>query len=119
MQLAKKIPLNSAYGALAKPYFRWFKLEHAEAITSSGQLAIRWIEKYLYIFLNDKFETEDVDYVIAIDTDSVYVDYEEVIRKDGWTKYTGKKGGTRLDTNKYNAKNRNISYNILNYNLYP
>ena len=79
MQLAKKIQLNSAYGALANPYFRWFKLEHAEAITSSGQLAIRWIEKYLNKFLNDKFETEDVDYVIAIDTDSVYITLEKVV----------------------------------------
>jgi len=47
-------------------------------------------------------------------SDSVYVDYEEVVRtKDGWTKYTGKKGGTRLDTNKYNAKNRNDTIKVI------
>ena len=79
MQMAKKIQLNSAYGALANPFFRWFKLEHAEAITASGQLSIRWIEKHINNFLNDKFKTEGVDYVIAIDTDSVYVTLEKLV----------------------------------------
>ena len=42
--MAKKISLNSAYGAVGNQYFRYYKLENAEAITLSGQVAIRWIE---------------------------------------------------------------------------
>jgi DNA polymerase elongation subunit (family B) len=78
MQMAKKIQLNSAYGALANPYFRWFKMEHAEAITVSGQLSIRWIEKKFNEYLNDMFGTDE-DYVIAIDTDSAYVTFKRII----------------------------------------
>ena len=51
-QLAKKIQLNSAYGALGNQYFRWFNFNHAEAITTSGQLSIRWIEKKMNEFMN-------------------------------------------------------------------
>ena len=79
MQMAKKIQLNSAYGALANPAFRWFKMEHAEGITLSGQMAIRWIEKKINIYMNEKFNTENQDYVIAIDTDSVYVSFEKMV----------------------------------------
>jgi DNA polymerase elongation subunit (family B) len=74
LQLAKKIQLNSAYGALANQYFRWFNFNHAEAITMSGQLSIRWIEKDMNTFMNKLMQTEDVDYIIASDTDSIYVD---------------------------------------------
>jgi DNA polymerase elongation subunit (family B) len=81
MQMAKKIQLNSAYGALANPAFRWHKMDHAEAITLSGQLAIQWIEKKINIYMNDKFKTQNEDYVIAIDTDSVYVTFEKMVDK--------------------------------------
>ena len=60
--MAKKIQLNSAYGALGNEYFRWFNFNHAEAITMSGQLSIRWIEKKMNQFMNDKLNTKDVDY---------------------------------------------------------
>ena len=73
IQMAKKIQLNSAYGAVGNQYFRYFDLRNAEAITTGGQLAIRWIEKSLNKFLNKYLETDDYDYVIAIDTDSVYL----------------------------------------------
>jgi DNA polymerase elongation subunit (family B) len=78
MQLAKKIQLNSAYGALGNQYFRWFNHNHAEAITMSGQLSIRWIEKKMNQFMNKTFSTKDVDYVIASDTDSIYITMEKV-----------------------------------------
>ena len=42
--MAKKISLNSAYGAIGNQYFRYYKLANAEAITLSGQVSIRWIE---------------------------------------------------------------------------
>jgi len=73
LQLAKKVQLNSAYGALGNQYFRFFDIRQAEAITLSGQLAIRWIEMKLNSYLNKLLKSEGVDYVIASDTDSVYV----------------------------------------------
>ena len=71
IQMAKKISLNSAYGAIGNSYFRYYDLMVATAITSSGQLSIRWIEKAINIYLNKILKTDKVDYVIASDTDSV------------------------------------------------
>ena len=79
MQMAKKIQLNSAYGALGNQYFRWFNFNHAEAITTSGQLSIRWIEKKVNLYFNKICRTDGVDYVIASDTDSIYVTFEKLI----------------------------------------
>ena len=73
IQMAKKIALNSAYGSVGNQYFRYYKLENAEAITLSGQVAIRWIEEKLNTYLNKILKTKDVDYVIASDTDSIYL----------------------------------------------
>jgi DNA polymerase elongation subunit (family B) len=79
MQLAKKIQLNSAYGALGNQYFRWFNHDHAEAITMSGQLSIRWIEKKMNQYMNKILHTEGHDYVVASDTDSIYVEMDELV----------------------------------------
>lgn len=79
MQLAKKIQLNSAYGALSNKYFRWYDDELAESITLSGQLAIKWIERDMNIYLNKLFKTEKKDYVIACDTDSMYITLESLV----------------------------------------
>ena len=73
IQMAKKISLNSAYGAIGNQYFRYYKLENAEAITLSGQVSIRWIEEKMNCYLNKILKTENVDYVIASDTDSIYL----------------------------------------------
>jgi len=73
IQMAKKIALNSAYGAIGNQYFRYYKLANAEAITLSGQVAIRWIEGKLNQYMNKILKTADVDYVIASDTDSIYL----------------------------------------------
>jgi DNA polymerase elongation subunit (family B) len=81
MQLAKKIQLNSAYGALGNKYFRWFSFNNAEAITTSGQLSIRWIEKKTNEYLNRLLKTNDKDYVIASDTDSIYVTMDALVKK--------------------------------------
>ena len=79
MQMAKKIQLNSAYGALGNRYFRWFSFNNAEAITMSGQLSIRFIEKKMNEYMNKICKTKSVDYVIASDTDSIYVTFEKLI----------------------------------------
>ena len=73
IQMARKIQLNSAYGAIGNQYFRYYKLANAEAITLSGQVSIRWIENKMNQKINKILKTEDVDYVIASDTDSIYL----------------------------------------------
>jgi DNA polymerase elongation subunit (family B) len=79
-QMVRKISLNSAYGAIGNEWFRYFELSLAEAVTSSGQLAIKWVEKAVNMYLNTILDTED-DYVVAIDTDSIYVRFDELIKK--------------------------------------
>ena len=81
MQMAKKIQLNSAYGALGNKYFRWFNFDLAESITKSGQLSIRWIEKRMNEFMNKMLKTDNVDYVIASDTDSIYIEMKELVKR--------------------------------------
>jgi len=73
IQMAKKIQLNSAYGAIGNNYFRYYKLDNAEAITLGGQLSIRWIEAKMNSYINKILKTDDVDYVVASDTDSIYL----------------------------------------------
>ena len=73
IQLAKKVSLNSAYGALGSQYFRFYDLRMALAVTLAGQYSIRWIEAKLNQYMNKLLETKDVDYVIASDTDSIYL----------------------------------------------
>jgi len=73
IQMARKIQLNSAYGAIGNQYFRYYKLANAEAITLSGQVSIRWIENRMNKYLNKVLKTVDEDYVIASDTDSIYL----------------------------------------------
>ena len=73
IQMARKIQLNSAYGAIGNQYFRYYNLANAEAITLSGQVSIRWIENKMNQYLNKILKTEEEDYVIAADTDSIYL----------------------------------------------
>ena len=73
IQMARKIQLNSAYGAIGNQYFRYYNLRNAEAITYGGQFSIRWIENKMNIYLNKVLKTEGEDYVIASDTDSIYL----------------------------------------------
>ena len=73
IQMARKIQLNSAYGAIGNQYFRYYNLANAEAITLSGQVSIRWIENQMNQYLNKVLKTDGNDYVIASDTDSIYL----------------------------------------------
>jgi len=79
-QQAVKILLNSLYGALGNQYFRYFDLAIAEGITLSGQLSIRWAEKVMNKAMNAFLKTDNKDYVIAIDTDSIYVDMSHLVK---------------------------------------
>ena len=80
-QMARKIALNSCYGAIGNQYFRFFKLANAEAITLSGQTSIRWIENKVNGYLNNLLQTQDTDYVIASDTDSIYINFGPIVDK--------------------------------------
>jgi len=81
-QMAIKILLNSLYGALGNRYFRFFDQRIAEAITLTGQLTIRWAEFSLNTYLNRVLKPEKwKDYVIAIDTDSLYVCLDDFVQK--------------------------------------
>ena len=75
-QMALKIALNSAYGAVGNQYFRFYDIRIAEAVTYGGQLSIRWIEQALNEYFNEILKTKDEDYVIASDTDSVYITFD-------------------------------------------
>jgi DNA polymerase elongation subunit (family B) len=90
IQMARKIQLNSAYGAIGNQYFRYFKLANAEAITLSGQVAIRWIEEKMNTYLNKLLKTKEVDYVIASDTDSIYLNMGPLVE----TVYKGREKTT-------------------------
>jgi DNA polymerase elongation subunit (family B) len=80
-QMAIKILLNSLYGALGNKYFRYFDLRVAEGITLTGQTVIRWAERSVNEFMNKIVGTTNKDYVIAIDTDSVYVNFGPLVDK--------------------------------------
>jgi len=80
-QMAIKILMNSLYGALGNRWFRYFDQRVAESITMSGQLAILWAERTVNKEMNKLLETDEEDYVIAIDTDSLYIRMGELVQK--------------------------------------
>lgn len=79
IQMAKKILINSLYGAMGSSYFRFYDLRIAEGITLSGQLAIKWIGKEINILMNKVCKTTGADYLVYGDTDSVYVTFEKLV----------------------------------------
>tara|TARA_R110000868_G_scaffold188385_3_gene431111 strand:- start:69 stop:2552 length:2484 start_codon:yes stop_codon:yes gene_type:complete len=79
-QMSIKILMNSLYGALGNKWFRYFDQRVAEAVTISGQLAILWAEKAMNKEIQKLLGTSK-DYVIAIDTDSLYVDMSSFVDK--------------------------------------
>ena len=81
IQMAKKIALNSAYGAIGNQYFRYFDVRIAEAITLGGQLSIRWVERDVNRFMNKLLNTDNVNYVVASDTDSIYLKLDKLVEK--------------------------------------
>lgn len=81
LQMSKKIAINSLYGALGNAYFRYYDLNNAAAVTSSGQLSILWIERKLNEYFNKLCNTDNIDRCIAIDTDSTYFNLEDFVEK--------------------------------------
>jgi DNA polymerase elongation subunit (family B) len=81
LQMAMKILLNSAYGAMGNAYFRYFDMRIAEGITISGQLSIRWIANKLNAYFDKMLGTDGVDRIVLIDTDSVVLTLEDLVQK--------------------------------------
>ena len=85
MQINLKIALNSAYGALGNQWFRFYDVRNAEAVSVAGQLSIRWAERAVNQYLNKILETDNNDYVLASDTDSLYVTLDSLVQRVGLT----------------------------------
>ena len=77
-QMAVKILMNSLFGAIGNKWYRYFDLRVAEAITLTGQKVIKLCESAINDEMNKLLKTNK-DYVIAIDTDSVYVNFAALI----------------------------------------
>ena len=80
-QMSIKILLNALYGALANKHFKYFDNALAESVTLTGQLSIKWAERAINQEMNKILKTNDFDYVIAIDTDSVYINFGPLVTK--------------------------------------
>ena len=65
---------------MTNEFFRYFDIRIAESITVTGQLTIKWVEKTVNDYLNKVLETNS-DYIIAIDTDSLYIDFGLLVQK--------------------------------------
>ena len=83
IQMARKIALNSAYGAIGNKYCRYYDVRQAEGITLAGQYSIRYIQRRVNEYLNQLLKTEKIDYVVASDTDSIYIRMGDVVKKMG------------------------------------
>ena len=70
-QLVQKIMLNSLYGVLGLPAFRFYDVDNAEAVTLTGQTVIKTTEKIANQYYS-KIIGEEKDYNIYVDTDSVF-----------------------------------------------
>lgn len=79
-QMSIKVTLNSAYGSIGNMYFRYFDVRIAEAVTLTGQLSIRWIQQEINKYLNKVLKTQGEDFVLASDTDSVYLSFDKLVQ---------------------------------------
>ena len=97
-QMAIKILMNSLYGALSNEYFRYYDIRVAESITVTGQLTIRWAENTINRYMRKILKSADnEDYVIAIDTDSLYIRTSDLVNKAIGDSLTVEKGVKFLD----------------------
>ena len=79
-QLIQKVVLNSLYGVLGLPVFRFYDLDNAEATTLTGQELIKFTKKIGNHFYNKELGTDE-DYCIYIDTDSVFYSALPLVKK--------------------------------------
>ena len=82
-QLVVKVLANSLYGAMGNQHDRYFDLKLAEGVTLTGQTIIKWAEKKVNEYLNKVLDTDDVEYCIYSDTDSIFVNLDPMVQKLG------------------------------------
>ena len=82
-QHVQKILLNSLYGVLGLPSFRFYDLDNALAVTATGQEIIKTSAKLVNVWFNKRCSTTEKDYVIYIDTDSLYLDMNALAKHEG------------------------------------
>lgn len=80
-QQAIKILMNSCYGCLGNPYFRYYDVDIAEGITTTGRVLIQYMIRKMNEFLNKQFNTTNEDYVIFSDTDSIGIRLDTLIER--------------------------------------
>ena len=81
IQMALKILANALYGAISNVGFRYFELPMAEAITLTGQVSDKHAAYSVNKAVNKMVGTDDVDYLVACDTDSFYVNLDPLVQK--------------------------------------
>jgi len=79
-QYLQKVLLNSLYGVLGLPVFRFYDLDNAEAVTYSGQSLIKFTKKISNVYYNKELG-DTKDYCIYIDTDSVFYSATPLVKK--------------------------------------
>ena len=79
-QHIQKIVLNSLYGVLGLPVFRFYDLDNAEAVTYTGQSLIKFTKKIANNYYNNELNDKE-NYCIYIDTDSVFYSALPLINK--------------------------------------
>ena len=79
-QYLQKVLLNSLYGVLGLPVFRFYDLDNAEAVTYTGQALIKFTKKISNSFYNKELG-DTKDHCIYIDTDSVFYSATPIVKK--------------------------------------
>lgn len=82
-QNALKLIMNSFYGAYGNKHFRYFDIDIAEGITITGRVFIQYVIKKTNLYLNELFNTNNIDYVVFSDTDSMGITLLELIKQRG------------------------------------
>jgi len=80
-QHVQKIVLNSLYGVLGLPVFRFYDIDNAEATTLTGQNLIKFTERIANSYYNNKLGDKE-DYCIYTDTDSVFYSAIPLVKKE-------------------------------------
>lgn len=82
-QKAVKVVANGGYGATATESFRYYDLNIAEGITTTGQIFNKFAQEILNEILNKESGTDGVDYIFMGDTDSCYITLDTWVKKQG------------------------------------
>lgn len=80
-QNAEKTLINGVYGCLGNQYFQYFRIDDAEAVTVTGKVVILYTEKKVNQYLGKLLNMHGEDFIIGIDTDSMYINLGPLVEK--------------------------------------